>query len=140
VQRWIEAGLADERRSTMDEFTRRRCERIADQTVDRALAAVTRDAEARLEDEERARRSMTSSAVLNPIRTMQLLLGRPGGIRLWRLLMILRFRSRDAATALLRPLCRCPGPLGRWAVARRRKSLESMQADARQLLYLVREL
>jgi len=71
---------------------------------------------------------------------MQLLLGRPGGVRLWRLLMILRFRSRDAATALLRPLCRCPGPLGRWAVARRRKSLESMQADARQLLYLVREL
>ena len=59
--------------------------------------------------------SSAAAAVLNPIRTMQLLLGRPGGIRLWRLLMILRFRSRDAATALLRPLCRCPehaGPLG----------------------------
>ena len=73
-------------------------QRIADQTFDRVLAAVTRDAEARLEDEEHARQSMTSSAVLNPIRTMQLLLGRPGGLRLRRRRLILRFRCRDAAT------------------------------------------
>ncbi len=54
--------------------------------------------------------------------------------------MLIRFRSREAAMAVLRPLCHCPGPLGMWAIDRRLQLLEDFEADARRLRYLLHEL
>ncbi len=79
-------------------------------------------------------------AVLEPIRTLQGLIGRRGGARRWRRLMLIRFRSREAAMAVLRPLCHCPGPLGMGAIDRRVQLLEDFEADARRLRYLLHEL
>ena len=80
---------------------------------------------------------MSAASALGPGREGQ---GRRGGARRWRRLMLIRFRSREAAMAVLRPLCHCPGPLGMGAIDRRLQMLEDFEVDARRLRYLLHEL
>lgn len=85
--------------------------------------------------------TLLTTPMPGPVRLLQLLLPVPGGHRIWRLLMWLRFRHRALAFRLLHAVTvMAPVPVAIWAIHRRADLYEAANDDQRQLLYLAREL